>query len=165
MAQEIERKWLIKGFPKGVDIDYIADSYLIKQSYLIAGEEELRLREAVPMLCLPGKIAPYKMTFKGPGTYSREEVEIELAYNQYKTLFASVKGQPIEKLYYKYVIDGYTIEVSRVDNEWYYAEVEFDNEKEMRKFEFPWPELIIKEVTYDNFYKMKNYWNRKNTNN
>ena len=163
MSIEIERKWLVSGFPKGIEIDYIEDSYTIKQSYLIASEEEIRLREATPLLCLPGELPPYMLTFKGPGTFSRKEVEIELTYNQYKSLFNAVEGEPIEKLYYKYFVYGYHVEVSRVDNEWYYAEVEFDNEEEMKKFEFPWPEIVIEEVTCNDFYKMKNYWNRRNS--
>ena len=159
MAQEIERKWFVTGFPKGIQPN---DGYVIKQSYLIADDKEIRLREATPVFCWPSQMSPYKMTFKGPGTYVREEVEIVLSMQQYKTLLAAIKGEPIEKLYYKYIVDGYTIEVSRVDNQWYYAEVEFDNEKEMKNFVFPWPEIVIKEVTEDKNYKMKNYWNFKN---
>ena len=162
MAQEIERKWLVKGFPEGIQP---IDAYIIEQLYLISGEEEVRLRRSAPLPGYPGSMSPYKMTFKGPGTYSRKEVEIELVWDQFYTLASAIEGEPIKKEYHKYIVYGYMIEISRVDDNWYYAEAEFNNEDEMKKFEFPWPELIIKEVTYDNFYKMKNYWNRKNANN
>jgi len=161
MAQEIERKWLVKGFPEGIQP---IDAYIIEQSYLISGEEEVRLRRAAPLPGYPGSMSPYKMTFKGPGIYSRKEVEIELAWDQFHTLASAIEGEPIKKEYHRYVVYGYIIEVSRVDNQWYYAEVEFDNEKEMKNFVFPWPEIVIKEVTEDKNYKMKNYWNFKNKN-
>ena len=68
-------------------------------------------------------------------------------------------GKPaIEKDYYTYLVDNHKIEVSQVDNEWYYAEVEFNNEIEARGYQFLWPELVIEEVTYDDKYRMKNYW-------
>ena len=50
------------------------------------------------------------------------------------------------------------IEMSKVDNNWYYAEVEFKTEEDANNFEFPFPSLVLKEVTYDTAFKMKNYW-------
>ena len=41
-----------------------------------------------------------------------------------------------------------------------YAEVEFETEEDADNYVFPWPELIIREVTNEKEYKMKNYWKR-----
>lgn len=163
MSQKIERKWLVKGFPEGVD--YLI-SYFIKQTYLIADDNEVRIRTAHPKGPSPYyTISPYKLlTIKGPGTTSRQEVEFELSEAQYYEAmrFVDPNSQPIIKNYKKYYYNDHVIEVSQVDFEWFYAEVEFDNEEDMKSYEFPWPELLIKEVTEDPEYKMKNYWKRKN---
>ena len=163
VTQEIERKWLVKGFPKGVD--YLI-SYFIKQTYLIADDNEVRIRTAHPKGPSPYyTISPYKLTIKGPGTISRKEVEFELSKAQYFEAMRFVEpGRiPIVKNYKKYLHVDHTIEISQVDFEWYYAEVEFDTEEEAKAYQFPWPDLIIKEITEDPEYKMKNYWRRKNS--
>ena len=53
------------------------------------------------------------------------------------------------------------IEITKVDpgssNEFIYAEVEFDSEKDAQEFSFP---LNSIEITYDPKYKMKSYWNK-----
>lgn len=41
-----------------------------------------------------------------------------------------------------------------------YAEVEFKNEEEMNKFIWPWPEILIKEVSDDPDWYLQNYWKR-----
>ena len=163
MKQEIERKWLLKGFPQGEEP---LVSYFIKQTYLVADDYEVRLRRACPKGGYSSYIiSPYKLTIKGPGTISRKEVEFELSEAQYFEAMRFVEpGRiPIVKNYKKYLYVDHTIEISQVDFEWYYAEVEFDTEEEAKAYQFPWPDLIIKEITEDSEYKMKNYWKRKNS--
>lgn len=161
MSIELERKWLVKDFPEGVRP---VEAYKIYQSYLIAGEEEARLRRAVPEVGYPGRMSAYKLTFKGPGTSSRKEVEIELMQSQYFLLLDFVKdgAQPIIKEYRKYQVGDRIVEISKVDDDWFYAEVEFPSSSTSNflAYEFPWPELVIKDVTTDTDYKMKNYWLR-----
>ena len=160
-GQEIERKWLVSGFPEGVKP---FDAYWVSQNYLIADEKEVRVRRAVPKDGLLGTMSPYKMTFKGPGTFSRKEIEFELSEDQYERAleFIDPNYAPVVKDFRKYRHDGYIIEISKVDNCWYYAEVEFCDKQEMVNYLFPWPELILNEVTYDPAYKMKNYWKSVN---
>lgn len=89
------------------------------------------------------------------------EVEIRISEGDYMHLLTLIPYTLIVKNYRIYEFAGYKIEMSKVDDAWYYAEVEFSSEKDANEFEFPFPNLIIKEVTYDKGFKMKNYW--KNT--
>lgn len=151
---EIERKWLIKGFPnKSFVIDYSAT---IDQAYLSI-DPEVRIRRStigegsnITSSCF--------LAIKSNGTLSRSEVEIEISEDQYEELRRFMLFEPIIKKYRVYNFAGYKIEMSIVDNTWYYAEVEFETEKDAEEFEFPFPNLVVKEVTDDLNFKMKNYW-------
>lgn len=151
---EIERKWLIKGFPnKSFVIDYSAT---INQAYLSI-DPEVRIRSST--IGEGSSIdTNYFLAIKSNGTLSRTEVEIGLSEIQYNELRKFMIFDPIVKKYRVYDFAGYKIEMSIVDNTWYYAEVEFESEQEAEEFEFPFPNLVIKEVTDDLNFKMKNYW-------
>ena len=151
---ETERKWLIKGFPnKSFVIDYSA---AIDQAYLSI-DPEVRIRRSI--VEEGSNIATNCfLAIKSNGTLSRSEVEIEISDDQYEELRRFMLFEPIGKKYRVYDFAGYRIEMSIVDNTWYYAEVEFKSEKEAEEFEFPFPNLVIKEVTEDLNFKMKNYW-------
>lgn len=153
---EIERKWLIKEFPFMPHYGH----YWIKQSYIAVHDDcEARVRWSVPASDNNAKkVSPFKFTFKTNGGLSRMETEREISQDEYLQYIMMIGKPAIEKDYYTYLVDNHKIEVSQVDNEWYYAEVEFNNEIEARGYQFPWPELVIEEVTYDNKYRMKNYW-------
>ena len=142
---EIERKWLLNKLPD-------------TQSY-VYDDCEIRVRYAKPAPDHKGgPISRYKFTFKGSGLLSRIETEKELSGKEYDEYMNVIPQRPITKDYYTYFVGPYKIEVSKVDNSWIYAEVEFDSEEEAKNYVFPWPELVIQEVTYDEEYKMKNYW-------
>ena len=164
MSKEIERKWLVTGFPNiKPDMEYV-----IKQDYIESGETEVRLRFALPKQLLNWTaVDPYMsralLTFKSSDNNFRDEVNIELTREQYNSLVPFLRHtKSVFKDYKEYHVDGKKIEVSQVDDNWFYAEVEFESQQEMDNFIFPWPEILVDEVTYNNFYKMKNYWNRKN---
>lgn len=153
---EIERKWRLTGFSK---MPYIDHKY-IWQSYLAIHDDcEVRVR-----LCESAKddhgeeISTYNFTYKSGGTLSRLEVEKVLTKEQYKEIIKYIEKPAIFKDYFSYFIDYYKIEISKVDDDWFYAEVEFDSEDEANNYNFPWPELVIEEITNDDKYKMKNYW-------
>lgn len=151
---EIERKWLIKGFPnKSFAIDHSAT---IDQAYLSI-DPEVRIRRSV-IGEGTSVTSSYFLTIKSNGTLSRSEVEIEISEDQYEELRRFMLFEPIGKKYRVYDFAGYRIEMSIVDNTWYYAEVEFESEKDAEDFEFPFPNLVVKEVTDDHNFKMKNYW-------
>ena len=147
---EIERKWLIKDFPSN---SYkITTKETILQGY-ISIDPEVRIRKASF-----GANNLYFLSIKSTGDLSRMEVEIEISENDYNHLLTLVPYDMITKNYRIYEFAGYKIEMSRVDNNWYYAEVEFKTEEDANNFEFPFPSLVLKEVTYDTAFKMKNYW-------
>lgn len=165
MGVEIERKWLVKGFPDGVQP---IGRYLIKQSYLIAEPDgtEVRLRECISLWADQPQLSPYKMTIKSNGNIERNEFEIELTKEQYDKLFTQIdpNKKPIEKYYAKYQVDDKTVEISEVDGQFYYAEVEFSEaDADFFSYVFPWPYLVIQDVTLDSKFKMKNYWLKTRT--
>jgi CYTH domain-containing protein len=165
MGVEIERKWLVSGFPDGVQP---IGRYLIKQSYLIAESDgaEVRLRECINLWDNQPQMSPYKMTIKSHGDIARDEFEIELTKEQYEKLFKQIdpNKKPIEKYYAKYEVDGRVVEISEVDGEFYYAEVEFPAaDVDFLTYEFPWQEIIIEDATLDPDFKMKNYWLKTRT--
>ena len=70
---EIERKWLIKGFPNW---PHKTHCYIF-QTYIATYDDcEIRIRYCEPALNHQGKtISPYKFTYKSGGSLSRIEVE------------------------------------------------------------------------------------------
>ena len=153
---EIERKWLLRQLPARP-----ADSkYWIEQFY-VSLEPEIRLRR-----CKPNgdyeNTKPLVMTLKGNGTISREEVEIPITEEFYEKTLDMVNLDPIQKHFLKFFENGHVIEVSVIlnDEKFVYAEVEFPSEAEANAYQFPWPDLVEREVTDDPNFKMKNYWKR-----
>lgn len=149
---EIERKFLLNKLP---DLPYYEHSH-VEQGYFSI-DPEVRIREK---RVLPNGAVDFKLTLKGDGTLSRFESESLITpsfYNEVKEFI----GKPfIHKDYYKYFgADNLTYEFSVVDNgAFIYAEVEFRNEEEANAFEWPFKECLIEEKTYDEAFKMKNYW-------
>lgn len=158
---EIERKWLLHTVPS---VDYDA-KYDVMQLYLSAGTPEVRIRSE-QLLESGGKeeeykLPTYKLTIKGPGSLSRQEVEFDLNLSDYFALRTLIKERPIHKTFYKFRLeDGHELGVSVVDQGLIYAEVEFGSEEEAMAFEFPFPECDPRDVTESEHFKMKNYWKR-----
>ena len=154
---EIERKWLLRTLPMRP-----ADrKYWIEQFY-VSTEPEIRLRRCAPHGDYENA-KPFVMTLKGNGTLSREEVETIVSEEFYQRTLDMVNLDPIQKHFLTYDnVNGHMVEVSVIlnDEKFVYAEVEFQSEEEALKFEFPWPDVVEKEVTDDPTYKMKNYWKR-----
>jgi CYTH domain-containing protein len=152
---EIERKFLLSSLP--VEIKPYSRSII--HSVYISIEPEVRVREKID--CATG-LRDYKITVKGNGTLSRFEEETLVTDKFYQGVKNFIDKIPIEKDYYKYFLsDNHTLEVSIVDDEAFiYGEVEFTSEEDAMSFEWPWPDILIKEITNDYDYKMKNYWAR-----
>jgi CYTH domain-containing protein len=155
---EIERKWLLKAFPVG---QHKTHCYIF-QTYLASYDDcEIRIRYCEPALDHKNKpVSPYKFTYKSGGDLCRNEVEKELTAQQFDELKRNIPYPAISKNFYTYEYDGHTIEISKVDDDWIYAEVEFNNELEAINYDFPWPSLVIEDVTENKEYKMKNYWRK-----
>jgi CYTH domain-containing protein len=154
LNEEIERKFLMKSFPDGVL--NLLDASCIYQSYL-STDPEVRVRRRI----YRNGTLNFRQTIKGNGTLKRVEVEIDLTENQYLGIMTLIDKTPIRKIYKSYRLDnGLVLEVSKVDNTFYYGEVEFESveQAESWKPNDLLSEFILKEVTDDSRYKMKNYW-------
>ena len=152
---EIERKFLMDGFPDGLDI---ISEVEIEQGY-VSFEPEVRIRKAVDRST---GIEEYRITIKGEGDLTREEIETEISGDFYYGTAEFLNGRMIQKDYKKYKLGQWKLEVALVDPgtdwEFYYAEIEFPTEQEANDFVVP--DFFGKEITFDEDYKMKNYWKR-----
>ena len=152
---EIERKWLLNGFPN--ELKELKEVY-IEQGYLSI-IPEVRIRKYNdPKL----NHTDYKLCIKSDGDLSRTEVETYIELNQYEELKKMINKPMISKIYKKYELEnGLVLECSLVDadtkNSFYYAEIEFESEQAANSFILPFDAL---EVTFDKNYKMKNYWSK-----
>lgn len=155
---EIERKWLLRRVPT---VKPNLESWM--EQFYVSFNPEIRLRRVKPKF--PTDEAPsYIMTLKGEGDLSRIEVETAVSEQFYLTTLDLVNCSPIEKNHLVYDVDGYKIEVNVVlgKEKLIYAEVEFGTEEEAKSYDFPWQELVEREVTYDPNYKMKSVWKERN---
>ena len=153
---EIERKWLLHRLPAR----HADNMYWVEQFY-ISTEPEIRLRRCKPNGDYENK-KPFVMTLKSGGTLSREEVETAVTEEFYELALDMINLDPIQKNFLVYNEGGHKVEVSVIlnDEKFVYAEVEFASEEEAKAYQFPWPDLVEKEVTDNPEYKMKNYWKR-----
>lgn len=146
---EIERKWILQRVP--TEFRLVRNSQ-IEQFYL-STNPEVRLRHN------SASNEPFRITVKGEGTLSREEIETKVSENFYNQVKKFVDKPPIKKDYSIFNCGGYPLAVSVVDDGVFiYAEVEFESEEQARNFQLPIDDAI--EVTENPEYKMKNYWLR-----
>lgn len=158
MGQEIERKWLVSGFPHG--LTEIRRSLAFQQ--YISTDPEMRVRR-----CIDTKndmIESYELTCKSKGGIVRAETNMELTKDMYEALSGSIKQQPIIKVERVYRLDnGMELEVNHVDDKFYYAEIEgFDSEAAAKEYK-PCQEMldiILTDVSESDYHKMAAYWNR-----
>ena len=124
---EIERKWLVAGWPEGFAA---AEEFEMRQGY-ISVKPTVRIREET--LC--GGAPQYILCFKSAGGLCREEIETEITPALFSDLAEKIIAKPlIPKLRRNYALPGgLTLEVNRVDagtpTEFWYAEVEFAAEQ------------------------------------
>lgn len=158
MGKEIERKWLMNGFPELVELD----RFDIVQGYLNINPEVRIRRKVRPANYRKSPMMNHRLCIKGEGDLTRTEVEKDLTKFEFYDLEELVDGSLINKDYRQYNYEGYTLEVSCVDfGVFYYAEIEFESEDQASVFVVP--NWFGKEVTYDKSYKMKNYFVSKNS--
>ena len=152
---EIERKFLMDGFPIGLEL---LSEVEIEQGY-ISFDPEVRIRKARDLRT--GK-EEYRITMKGDGDLAREEVETDISREFYYDAGKFLNGRVIQKDYKKYKLGPWKLEVALVDPgtdwEFYYAEIEFSTEQEAKDFVVP--SYFGREITFSEEYKMKNYWKR-----
>lgn len=151
---EIERKFLIDGFPALPEWKRA----WVRQGYLSLSPE-VRIRSQQE-----GTSESYRLCIKGEGALVREEIELELDQDRFERLAALLPKPMICKDYRVYRLEnGLYLECSHVDPEtetsFYYAEVEFPDQEQAQRF-CP-PAFLGREVTYDPQYRMKAYYQRR----
>lgn len=152
---EIERKWLVKGFP----IKLEPKDFLCSTQTYLNFEPEVRIRTQKN---LATQKTEYFLTIKGNGKMLRTEVNKTLSQYEFSSLSnLTPYKEIIEKHTITYQLpNNLLLEINciKADSPWLYAEIEFPDVETAKKFTFPLPELIIKEITDDDSYKMKNYY-------
>lgn len=150
---EIERKFLVDGFPTGLTLLKHVE---MEQAYLSV-EPEIRIHKAVDTTT--GK-TDVRMTVKGDGALTREEIKTDIGEDFYQDAMRLLGVKPIIKEYRAYQFGPWLLEVAHVDpgtqNAFFYAEIEFPTEEEANAF-IP-TEYFRQDVTFQEAYKMKNYW-------
>ena len=153
---EIERKWMVKGFPETL---VCSGRAVMRQGY-ISTRPTVRIREKT------GAGEPsYVLCFKGPGTLAREEIETDISAELFARLERFIGKPLITKDYRVYALGGgLTLEVSRVDEglptEFCYAEVEFDSVEAAHAFDASALPFLGEELTEVPGSSMSAYWER-----
>lgn len=150
--REIERKFLIDGFPEQLPL---LEDATVWQGY-IATEPVVRIRKKQTA----GKCS-YRLCFKSSGTLVRTEVELDISEEKFAALCELLDAPLIRKDYRVYRLpDGRHLECSLVDRDmpcaFYYAEVEFDTVEAANHF-IP-PSFLGEEKTEDPAFTMSRYW-------
>lgn len=122
---EIERKWMVGGWPQGVPL---VETYRMDQGY-ISVRPTVRIRREA----LQGGRTALVLCFKGRGTLAREEIETEIDAALFEKLERLIGRPLIHKERRTYALpDGLRLEVNQVDEglptAFWYAEVEYATE-------------------------------------
>ena len=141
--QEIERKFLLKRIPPDLTT---YPHHLIDQGYLMATPDgkQVRLRRT-PRHCT--------LTFKTADGAVREEREIEITAEQFKTLWPATSGKRLTKVRHDIPWKDLTIEIDvygGINNGIVVAEVEFGDDQQCAAFQPP--DWFGEEVTNDPRY-------------
>ena len=138
MGMEIERKWMVQGWPEGYPLRKEEE---MRQGY-VSVRPTVRIREEKLRVSSDG--APLKdefiLCFKSKGRLSRKEIEFSIEEARFRELEDLIGLPLIPKLRRTYLLpDGHQLEVNHVDagapTEFWYAEVEFRSEDEARAFD------------------------------
>ena len=152
---EIERKFMMDGFPVGLDLISEVD---IEQGY-VSIDPEVRIRKAVDKHT--GR-EEFRMTIKGEGDLTRNEIETNITSDFYYDTVDFLDVNMIQKDYKKYKLGQWKFEVACVDpgtdRAFFYGEIEFPTEQDAKDFVVP--SYFGREITFNDEYKMKNYWKR-----
>ncbi len=120
---EIERKWMVKGWPEDLPLK---EEFAMRQGY-ISVHPTVRIREEA----LTGGGTDYILCFKSAGGLAREEIERSIDRELFEQLEQKIIAKPlIKKIRRSYFLsDGSVLEVNHVDagqpTEFWYAEVEY----------------------------------------
>lgn len=153
--QEIERKFLIEGFPHDLPL---LEEAVVWQGY-ISSDPVVRIRKKETSAGVS-----YRLCFKSKGTLVRKEIELDLTEEKFAALSELLEAPLVRKDFRVYRLpDGHRLECSLVDKDtplsFYYAEVEFSSVEQANMFSPP--AFLGAEKTDDPAFTMSNYWERK----
>lgn len=158
---EIERKWMVKGWPEA-DLPLLSEQSM-RQGYIDV-RPTVRIREEKTR----GKKTDYILCFKSAGLLSRQEIEMPLSEEQFRKLEQFIGLPLIPKIRRTYRLpDGLCLEVNHVDEgqptEFWYAEVEYETEEQARAWDPASAGLrsyLNEDVTEQPGQSMGAYWER-----
>ena len=135
---EIERKWMVKGWPQESAALTMVREQTMRQGY-ISVRPTVRIREEAET----GGSTEYILCFKSvaaPDGLAREEIEFPITPEQFSQLENLIGFPLIPKIRRTYRMpDGLMLEVNLVDEgmktEFMYAEVEYRSEEEARSWD------------------------------
>ena len=158
---EIERKWLVGGWPAGLPL---VEEFTMRQGY-ISVAPTVRIREEAKT----GGETAWVLCFKSAGGLAREEIERSIDQALFNELAAKIIAKPlIEKVRRTYLLpDGRHLEVNHVDagqpGAFWYAEVEYPTVAEAEAWTPAGAALaayLADEVTGQPGQSMGAYWAR-----
>lgn len=169
---EIERKWLVKG-DVPIKLELLL-SQVMRQGY-ISTNPTVRIRQENTIISNIKEVPienNYVLCFKSHGGLSRKEIEITIKEDKFKQLEDLIGLPLISKTRITYLLsDGHKLEVNHVDeglnSEFWYAEIEFDSEKEALEFKpsnVGLSDYLSNEVTNKKDQSMAAYWNKTRVN-
>ncbi len=157
MQLEIERKWLVTGWPQGLRETV---RFTMRQGYITV-RPTVRIRSEQP----GGEPPAYVLCFKKGGGLVRQEIETRVDEETFRKLENFIGRPLIEKEQRRYALPGgLLLEVNRVDadqpGEFWYAEVEYDTEAQALAWQPPaqLADYLTDEVTGQPGQSMGAYW-------
>ncbi|WP_017814992.1 CYTH domain-containing protein [Paenibacillus shenyangensis] len=153
MAQEIERKYLLTGYPDNL---HITRTQEIDQTYLASTESEsLRVRRL-----LSNGEETFTMTHKAGRGISRDETEFQIGKEMYEQLTERLQVTPLKKTRHKVLMDGRTYDMdiyhNTVQQGLITIEIEFDSEDEFHAYQAP--DWFGEDVTEQEQYLNSQLW-------
>ena len=165
-GMEIERKWLVSGWPEsvGVHLNLVKEEKM-RQGY-VSVEPTVRIREEIS--AQDPEETTYLLTFKSSGLLSRKEIEFPIEKRYFAELEELISHPLVPKVRRTYALpNGLLLEVNHVDGEaetaFWYAEVEFRTEEEARAWKVNSEGLaryLSNEVTEKAGFSMGAYWKK-----
>lgn len=124
---EIERKWLVSGWPEGA-LPLIREESM-RQGY-VSVEPTVRIREERAT----GEEPSYILCFKSQGVLTRKEIEFPIGEEHFRALEDLIGLPLVPKLRRTYALPGgLALEVNQVDADaptaFWYSEIEFPDEE------------------------------------
>lgn len=156
---EIERKWLVNGWPEG-SLPLLAEQEM-DQGYLTVRPTCRIRREAQK-----GGETDYVLCLKSGSGLVRHEVEVKVSREKYDEICEMIGLPLVPKVRRTYLLpDGLHLEVNHVDEgtptEFWYAEIEYGSEEEARSWTpgVEWlRDYLSDDVTDEPSQTMGEYW-------